>query len=105
MTQNEWEEAVVDYLDDWGYHPNLIEEVRLRMVRGSEQGHDGQALPPDQLNFLQDRLEEAMDGLCYCVGDLVERECSLTDDQELQAWRGLMGHLVAKRRTRQTERG
>ena len=102
MTQTEWEEAVVDFLDGWGYHPDLIEEVRLRMEKGATSGR---ALPPDQLNFLQDRLEEAMDGLSYCVGDLTERCCSLVDDKELRAWLSLLSFLCAKRQTHITERG
>jgi hypothetical protein len=100
MTQAEWEEAVVDCLDDWGLHPDIIEEVRLRMDKGA---NSGRGLPPDELDFLQDRLEEAMDGFCYCVGDLVERELNLREDPELKAWKGLLGYLAAKRTVRRQQ--
>ena len=104
MTQPEWEEAVVDLMLDWGFRPDVAECVRLRMVQGSITGRDGHPLPPDELDFLQDRFEEAMDGLAYVVGDMYEREVRLSEDPEVRAWMSLLNHIANKLLVRKRER-
>ena len=102
MTQQEWQAEVSEFLDACGCRPELIAEVVRRMERGAVEGHNGHPVEPDALNFLQDRIEEAMDGTVYVVGDMVERGVNPLHDKEALTWATLLQYLSCKQAARRT---